>query len=235
MVLSNAQKLKTPIVFLHGWGGNIDSFLYFAKRLSIDRTCILVDFPPFGLSSSPTEAFSLRDYTNIVLKLLKKLKINRVCIVAHSFGGRVAIDLASNFPSFVEKLVLTGSAGLKKKSFSNRIKIFKYKFLKYFFKNNVKVQQKLKSMGSKDYLALSNDMKKTFINITNFDQKKQLKKILCPVLLVWGKNDKETPFYFTKIFKKNIKYCKVISLDDCSHFAYLEEPSIFLLSIQTFL
>ena len=71
-------------------------------------------------------------------------------------------------------------------------------------------------------------MKHTFTNVVNYDQTKQLSKIASPTLLVWGSLDKETPFYFTKIFKKNIKDCEVIEFKNCSHFAYLEKPDLFL-------
>jgi len=71
-------------------------------------------------------------------------------------------------------------------------------------------------------------MKQTFKNIVNYDQTNQLSKIEVSTLLVWGTLDKETPFYFTKIFKKHIKDCEVIKFKNCSHFAYLERPALFL-------
>ena len=71
-------------------------------------------------------------------------------------------------------------------------------------------------------------MKKTFINIVNYNQTSCLKEIQVPTLLIWGTLDKETPFCFTKIFKKNIKDCEVIKFKKCGHFAYLEKSGLFL-------
>ena len=45
-------------------------------------------------------------------------------------------------------------------------------------------------------------MKKTFSNIVNYNQIKQLKKINVSTLLVWGTLDKETPFYL-------LDHCKI--------------------------
>jgi len=225
---------QEPILFLHGWEGSVLSFSYFANILSKKTRCILIDFPPFGNSSSPTEPLTVKDYTNIVLQILEDLKINKVNIVAHSFGGRVAIELASHNKNLVKFMLLTSSAGLNKKSLIKSVKVFNYKFKKFLSKINLYPKKKLQKCGSEEYKKLSPVMQKTFINIVNYNQIKLLAKISCPVLLVWGTLDKETPFYFTKIFKKHIKDCEVISFKDCSHFAYLERPKLFLNIMQSF-
>ena len=223
----NKQNNSFPVLFLHGWEGSIASFDYFCKKLSKTKTVFNLDFPPFGKSSSPLRPLTIEDYANIVIAILKANKIRKVDIVAHSFGGRVAIYLAST-TNFVNKLLLTGCAGIRKKSFKSFFKIKKYKCLKFLSKIKMYPKHKLNEMGSEEYKKLSPVMKHTFTNVVNYDQTKQLSKIASPTLLVWGSLDKETPFYFTKIFKKNIKDCEVIEFENCSHFAYLEKPDLFL-------
>ena len=105
-----------PLLFLHGWEGSSLSFKYFYDILSSKRRCIILDFPPFGKSEEPKEPFNLSDYSQIVIKILKKLQVNKVDIVAHSFGGRIAILLASQ-TKYINKMLLTGCAGIKRKSF----------------------------------------------------------------------------------------------------------------------
>ncbi|MBQ3213902.1 MAG: alpha/beta hydrolase [Clostridia bacterium] len=216
-----------PLLFLHGWEGSTKSFDYFFEKLSKHRFCVNVDFPPFGLSSMPKEELTLADYAEIIKKLIKNLNAKRVDIVAHSFGGRVAIFLASQTNN-INKMLLTGCAGLKKRSMLKFFKVQKYRCLKFLSKINIYSKQKLLKYGSEEYKKLNPIMKKTFINIVNFNQISQLKKINVPTLLIWGTLDKETPFYFTKIFKKHIKDCEVIKFKNCSHFAYLEKPNLFL-------
>ncbi len=84
------RKEGFPILFLHGWGGSSKSFEYFARG----KNSLIIDFPPFGKSEEPKSAYTLVDYANIVIEILKQEKIDEVDIVAHSFGGRVAIYLA---------------------------------------------------------------------------------------------------------------------------------------------
>lgn len=217
----------TPILFLHGWGGSIDSFIYFARKMQKTNDCILVDFPPFGNSDNLKVDWSICDYAEMIVKLLENLGLKKVNIVAHSFGGRITIEICSKKLFKVDKILLTGCAGIKIKSFKKQIKILRYKFLKFLSSIKLYSNKKLLRFGSSDYKNLDNIMKKTFVNIVNYDQTCLLSKINCSVLLIWGRFDKETPFYFTKVFKKNIKDCGVIALNG-GHFAYLEFSNLFL-------
>ena len=84
------------ILFLHGWGGEINSFLGVINCFK-SQNCLAVDFPPFGKSGSPAQIWDIFDYKNMILALLKRLNIKKIKIISHSFGGRVAILLASNY------------------------------------------------------------------------------------------------------------------------------------------
>lgn len=223
---------KTPILFLHGFGGDTNSFLFCAKALK-EKPCVLLDFPPFGKSQEMLQPWTIKDYARLVVVLCNKLGVEQIDIVAHSFGGRVAIEVSSS-TNIVKRLVLTGSAGLKRKSLKVIIKEKIYKTQKFLAKLKLYPKQQLLNKGSSDYKNLSPIMKKTFVNVVNYDQTKQLCKITAPTLLVWGNLDKETPFYFTKIFKKHIKDCEVVCFDGAGHFAYLQKPNTFVQIIKNF-
>ncbi len=224
---------ETPIVFLHGWGGDERSFLFFARTFQ-DRKNFLVEFPPFGKSSEPVAPLSVSLYAKIVIQLLKENNIDKFYIVAHSFGARVAVEMCK-LGFTPQKMVITGGAGIKKKkNFKTKVKIVRYKLTKYLCECGFLDFKRLKKFGSSDYMALSPMSKATFVNVINYDQTKFLRYISCPVLLYWGKNDKETPFYFTKIYKKHIKDCGVICVQG-GHFAYLENAKEFLRILHDFL
>ena len=233
-VLGNSNKRGIPILFLHGWGGNSNSFKIFEEYLKKKIKIILLDFPPFGNSSKLDKPFDVEKYSNLVLFLLNKLKINKVNIVAHSFGGRIALFIASKHGNRVNSMLLTGCAGIKRKEFKIKLKVGLYKFKKFLCKLKLYSLKKLNNSGSYDYRNLNPIMKQTFNKIINFDERYLLKKIKCQTLFVWGKLDKETPFYFTKVFKKHIKNSEIIILENSGHFAYLEKPKVFLLILEKF-
>lgn len=213
---------QNAILFLHGWGGSTVSFIGLSNAIDDKITKhILVDFPPFGESEEPNCPWTVEDYSIMIKQILDQEKVKKVAIVAHSFGGRVAIYLANLYTYIVEKMLITGGAGIKPK---NTLKKFfrkiKYKIIKLFKKNA--------QVGSSDYVKLSGVMKKTFSNIVGFDQTEMSKSVLCPVLLVYGQKDKETPLYMAKKLNRNIKNSELIVLKNCGHFAYLEQFSKFV-------
>lgn len=83
----NAYKANSCILFLHGWGGNKNSFLNLANLLNANHNCLLITLPT---TAQTTLVWTLEDYAQCVLNLLKSLGINSVQIVCHSFGFRVA-------------------------------------------------------------------------------------------------------------------------------------------------
>ena len=90
------------VLFLHGYGGSINSFLPFAERLKNDYKVVLVDLYGFGESKFPDYPLDTYDYATQLYLKLRELKIDRLSIVAHSFGGRLALVLASMFDLNIE-------------------------------------------------------------------------------------------------------------------------------------
>ncbi|MBQ9276448.1 MAG: alpha/beta fold hydrolase, partial [Clostridia bacterium] len=59
----NGEKHTTTIVFLHGWGGSVSSFLFVAKRLATrGYRCLLMDFAGFGDTPEPDAPYTVQDY-----------------------------------------------------------------------------------------------------------------------------------------------------------------------------
>ena len=214
------------VLYLHGWGGNLQSFMPIANQMKNKN--LLIDFPPFGNSEEPKEIFTIYDYANIVDLILKANNIKEFSIVCHSFGARVAICLNCLNKYDITKLVITGGAGIKPK---NNIKKFfrkiKYK-IKKFFNKNAKI-------GSKDYQNLSPIMKKTFSNIIQKDLSGELKNIKAQTLLIYGNKDKETPIYMAKKFNKLICNSKLYIYKNRGHFAYLQNINQFVIDVKKFL
>lgn len=217
------------IVFLHGWAGSIESFEIIAKHFQSTNSCLLIDFPPFGKSEEPYEVWDINTYEQLLLHITDILQIKTFSIVAHSFGGRVAIKFASDYNEKVDKLLLVDSAGIKPRfNIIKYLKVKKYKLAK-------KLKLKTSQYGSADYQQLTPLMKKTFVNIVNFDVSPLLKQIVCGTLIINGKNDTETPLYMAKKLNRKIANSALIVFDDCGHFSYIEDYERFIAISKSFL
>lgn len=243
-----AEKSAAPtILFLHGWGCDGSIFQCFDKELNAHADCLFVDFPGHGQSGEPSEPWGVPEYAEQIRMLLKTLKIERVHIIAHSFGGRVAIWLSSHYPELVEKMVITGGAGLRKPDAGKPSKRQQqYKRLKAivnaigkvpFMKKWVDRMQEalVQKYGSPDYKRLNPNMRKTFVKVINQDLSEYLTQIRASTLLIWGSGDTETPLWMGQQMEKDIPDAGLVVFDGRTHFAFLEESQRFQVIVNTFL
>ncbi|MGN0771087.1 MAG: alpha/beta fold hydrolase [Christensenellales bacterium] len=207
------------IVFLHGWGGSIDSFWGVAQFFCKKYRCILVDFYGFG-GSKIDRVLTLQDYCDGVEEVMECLGIEKATLVGHSFGGRVAIQLAATTDR-AKAVILVDSAGLKPRmTLKKALRTLRFKILKALGKSTERC-------GSKDYRELDPVMKRTFVNIVNYHQDDILHTIDCPTLIVWGKHDKDTPRYMAKRLNKNIHNSQLVYLKG-GHWCYIERLGDFV-------
>ena len=125
------------VLFLHGWGGNKNSFYSTKNLLSAKYNCLTITLP----TTAPTNlVWRMEDYVDCVENLLANLNIKKISIVCHSFGFRIATLLnykitKNNKNLQIEKIVVKKIIFLKK---SIKITIFaclKKKKINFYLKN----------------------------------------------------------------------------------------------------
>ena len=236
-----------PVLVLHGWGGSAESFLPLIRDLQGRRRVVAVDFPGHGGSGEPSQPWSVGDYADCVRGLLKHIGAGRADVVAHSFGGRVAIKLAAETPELVNRMVLTGAAGIPPRATPKKTaKARAYRVLRAMALSGVsrallgeKGQQRLRErliqrFGSADYKALSPQMRQTFNRVIAEDLTPYLSRIKAPTLLVWGEDDTETPLWMGQTMEKAIPDAGLVSWPGCGHFAYLDRYADFRRVVENF-
>ena len=236
------------LLLLHGWGGRLDSFLPVARDFQGTHRVYAVDFPGHGRSDEPDEPWSVTEYMEYIRAFLTEQGIERTDIIAHSFGGRVAILLAATYPELVGKLVLTGAAGIPpRKTGKKTLKSRVYRCLRALSrsalarrllgeeKTAVWQESLVQKFGSRDYRALTPSMRQTFNRVIGQDLTGCLEKIQAPTLLIWGEDDSETPLWMGKLMEEKIPDAGLVSWPGCGHFAYLDRYGDFKIVVQQFL
>lgn len=212
------------ILLLHGWGCDSSTLNIIKNNLTNKYTCYSVDLCGFGNSLPPLVSFDTVDYAKLVYKLICELNIGKLTIVGHSFGGRIAIVIAALHPEIVSNLILIGSAGIRINRLSTFIKVKKYKFKKFLVKYHLLNAKHISNSGSNDYRAVSGVMKQTFVKVINQDLSKYARKISCDTLLIYGRNDMQTPIKLAKKLNKLIKKSALVIVENASHYCFLEKP-----------
>jgi pimeloyl-ACP methyl ester carboxylesterase len=101
-----------PLVFLHGLSGCWQNWLENIPHFARTRRVIAPDLPGFGCSEMPAGTISINGYAGVVDALLGQLGIERADVVGNSMGGFIGAELAIEFPTRVDRLVLVSAAGL---------------------------------------------------------------------------------------------------------------------------
>ena len=94
-----------PLVILHGLFGSSDNWQSQAKKLAEFYTVYSVDLRNHGHSFwSPAHTYALM--AEDVHNLIEELNLKKIILLGHSMGAKVAMTLAQQHPSLLDKLIL---------------------------------------------------------------------------------------------------------------------------------
>lgn len=97
------------VVFLHGLGGDLSSWVEEAQRLEKTHTVVLVDLPGHGASAVPPQGIDLVDVGREIALILANEKLAPATIVGHSLGAVVAGYTALADKTVVRSVVMVDS------------------------------------------------------------------------------------------------------------------------------
>lgn len=231
-------------VILQGWGTDLGVYDSVADSINEKYKVIQLDFPGFGGSDEPKEAWNVDAFADFVCAFLNKLGVRKASLIGHSYGGRVIIKLANrkNNPFEIERIVLIDSAGvLPKKTFAQKFKIKKYKLLKKFLNLEViyflfpeLIDDWRSRQGSADYRNATPMMRQCLVMAVNEDLTDLLPGIKQETLLIWGDLDTATPISDAKLMEERIPNSGLAILEGTGHFSFLEKPIVFRNIMRTY-
>ena len=169
----------------------------------------------------------------------------RIILIGHSFGGGIAIKYATKYPEKIDKLILTGARGIKRKlTAKQRVLFIIAKTGRLFFSLPIinflqnpmyKLFSKIAWKRKKDYYNASPRMKEIMKNILAEDLTGYLDKIKTPTLLVWGREDETTPLADGEIMNEKIKNSELVVIDNANHSLPYQRAEEFAWIVEEFI
>jgi pyruvate dehydrogenase E2 component (dihydrolipoamide acetyltransferase) len=101
-----------PVVFLHGYGGDLNNWLFNQPAVAEKHTTYALDLPGHGGSAKDVGDGTVPELGRAVLDFIKAMSADRAHLVGHSMGAAVALHLALESPSQVASATLICPAGL---------------------------------------------------------------------------------------------------------------------------
>jgi len=107
-----SEEGATPIVLIHGFGGDLTNWQFNQPALAERREVVAIDLPGHGGSTKELAGADVPSLARDVAALISELAITRAHLVGHSLGGAIALWLALEQPARVASATLICSAGL---------------------------------------------------------------------------------------------------------------------------
>lgn len=98
------------VLLIHGLNESGMIWNHLVHKLPDNCTYIMPDLPGNGNSIAHEDFdFNIENQAEIMLGILHEFSVKSVCIVGHSLGGYIALELASRFPNLVNGIFLLHS------------------------------------------------------------------------------------------------------------------------------
>ncbi len=239
-----------PLLFLHGIGGNRDSFADEIAHFGKSRRALAWDMPGYG-ASPPIEPFTFETLAESVVALLDAEKAERAILVGHSLGGMIAQETVARFPGRVAGLVLYATTP----AFGGRDDSFK----RQFYAQRLAPLDAGKTMpeiagdltanlfGPGETEALrrraiasmaaipASSYRAALRCIIDFNRIDNLPRIACPTLALAAEHDPLAPPKTMQRMAERIPGARFHCLAGVGHLANFEDPAAFIAAINAFL
>lgn len=100
------------VLLVHGFGGDLDNWLFSIDALAESATVYALDLPGHGQSTKSVADPSLSGLSAAVLAFMDHVGLAKAHFIGHSMGGAVSMRTALDAPDRVASLSLIASAGL---------------------------------------------------------------------------------------------------------------------------
>lgn len=236
-----------PILILNGIMMSTKSWEPFIHSLSAHNKIIRLDFIDQGQSDRlENELYTQQIQVDVIVALLKELKLDKVNVVGISYGGEVAVQLSYLYPDLVDRLILFNTTPYTSPWLAeighSWINIGKTRNGQNYYQATIPIiyspsfyEKRLDWMKKREQILLPVFSNPVFLDamerLTNsaesYDARNHLKKIKAPTLIVSGDEDYLTPLNDQKKLKEMIEGSYHVILPGVGHASMYEVPVMF--------
>jgi long-chain acyl-CoA synthetase len=215
------------MVFLHGFGGRATQWKHQLKFFCEDNRVVALDLRGHGASDKPDSEYTMDELLGDVEGALEALAVpDKFVLVAHSFGGAIAISYAVKHPERVEQLILV--------SVSNDFRLSP--LVRFTFRLPTAWLEPIRSLAHRQLSAPAYVLKKFYhTTLSTWNGKTLLPKVTVPTLTVMGHRDFLFPQASYQAVAKGIPNAQSVTIPVSAHLVQLERPDAVNRAIQRFL
>lgn len=230
-----------PLLLLHGFGGNKDTFTRVAHFLTPHYRVIIPDVIGFGDSSHPAlpTDYSVGAQVERVRSFCQALDLHKLHLAGNSMGGQIALLHAALYPDEVLSLWLLAPAGLWSAEKSDLMRAFSETAHNPLIARDVKEFKKVMALGMVKPPFIPRPMLKVlagerienadleehiFQQLLNCSVEQQVDGLETKTLIVFGAKDRVIPVETATVLSQLLPNSQSIILPEVGHVAMFENP-----------
>ena len=232
-----------PILLLHGFDSSLLEFRRLLPQLAASRQTWAMDLFGFGLTERLIDSQVSPDAIKDHLYYFWKTAIAKpIVLVGASMGGAAAIDFALTYPDVVQKLILIGSAGLRKGTVAGKFLVSPLDRLATNFLRSPKVRREVSLKAYADPKFVTTDaevcaslhlaMPQWSESLISFTKSggygsfaNQLPYLQQETLILWGDRDRILGIQDAPKFQAIIPNSKLVWIENSGHVPHLERST----------
>ena len=235
--------MKPTLIIVPGWGGTRITWQAFIKRASAEFDVHCIEMPCFGNEPCPTAVWGIEEYAEFLrtkIEAIKKAAPHQtIYLLAHSFGGQIAVKLLSQDSNLVSGLILSGPAiyrhqwTIKNLLFLPLAKLGTILFSLPGLRNGATKARKVlyKLAASPDYNRTGGIERDIFKTITKQDVSDCLPRLNLPVAFIAGGHDRYVRSRDTARAAKTITNATFTLIPEGRHGLHHTHPDLLLTEI----
>jgi pimeloyl-ACP methyl ester carboxylesterase len=234
-----------PLLLVHGFGGAAWNFDELAPLLH-GRRLLIPDLPGHG-GSAPLPAPSLAAFADVLGDLLDAEGARQADVFGHSLGGVVALRLAARRPERVRRLILAAAAGISSATRAAELTLALVGLVQpgriagrradriarsprlrrlVFGSFEVSNPDALSERAVHGFLrapTMHTDALGAGLALAGDDPRRDLDRVTCPVLVLWGGRDRQVPLEDGYEYARRL-HAPLRVIADCGHLLIGERP-----------
>ncbi len=226
------------VLALHGWRRTHLDFggVFDRQHTQGVPAAVAPDLFGFGATPAPPVAWGSSEYAQQLVALFDEPGVlgDRVVLVGHSFGGRVAVRLWDLVPDRVERVVLSGVPLLDREGRRTR-PAARFRIGRRLHRMGLVSEARMEALrhryGSPDYRAAEGVMRGVFVRVLAESYAEDMATITSPVDLLWGARDTEVPLEVAERARPLFPSATLHRLDGIGHLVPTEAPDALLAAV----
>ena len=234
-----------PLVYLHSTLGESFLWLPFYQSLAKRFHIYVPTHPGFGQSGGFDQIDTIEDMAFHYIELFDALGLDQVILGGVSLGGWIAAEFTARWPERVKKLWIADAPGLwvPDQPLPDLFRIMQdreqMRELLFHDPNGYMAKLVIKEEPDEQAMLMAFQSMTVLARLVwerPYDPKltARLRRVQCPVLLLWGDHDRLVPPAYGEAYKKCLPQAEFKLIKDCGHLPMFEKEAEFVEALTAF-